>query len=148
MANHPRTDIRHKLVDFLKGHTGAGDNVEPNRVRPVHESDLPKILVYTLQEPADNSIERDELPTRRDLQVVIECLEKKSATMDDELDLLCGQVEEVLAEDDTVDGLMNDLQYTGTAMSIQREGQYEMGSAALTYDGNYFTRQITGLKIP
>ena len=147
MSNHPRKAIRDKIVELIKGHTVAGDNVQANRVRPVNESDLPKILVYTREEPADNLIARDELPVKRDLQLVVECLQKISSNLDDELDLMCGQVEEVLGEDDTLDGLVNDLQYTGVSISRQREGDQLMGSAALSYDCNYFTRQITGLKI-
>lgn len=90
-----RKFVRHAVAQILRGQTAAGQNVIPGRIVEPESETFPLILVYT---PREDLSKYDEAPRRylRDLTVRVEVLvrqEVNGATVDDQLDDLCEQVE-------------------------------------------------------
>jgi hypothetical protein len=142
MDLHPRTVIRHKIVEeLIAAATQAGTRVYANRVLPVAKSELPVILVYIQNEPTDREL--DELPYNREPRTIIEALQKNGDDLDDKLDELAREIEMTFQGDKTLSGLTDDFKLTNTNIAIKEEGGAMLGSISLTYNTPYHTVDLT-----
>ena len=145
MNNVYRPEIRLAIVDTLKGKTNVGDNVIPNRVRPIQRHDFPAILVYFKEESAQWD---KDLPFERIGVVYCEILAIESSDLDDELDAIALQVEEALGKDYTLGDKVNEMRYAGMpTYDKDTTGGIEIGSMVLQYDVQYMTRTPSGFII-
>lgn len=102
MANHLHRQIREAVAADLTGLTTSAAHVYPNRLHPFEASSLPGLRI---------SIESDSVspltvhqPHMQDHQLVlvVECVAKASADLDDICDLMSQEVEVALAGGVTV----------------------------------------------
>lgn len=130
--------IREKFKTILSGHTNAGSRVFENRARPIWQTDLPALLIFTEDESVSVFSEAPR-EYRRNLSLVVECYAAAKDDLDDVLDTLSGQVEDLVELDDSLGGLANATTLTKTEMNIIDDGQNLTGTARLTFSVDYFT---------
>jgi hypothetical protein len=150
--NHPRQRIRQAFQAALDGRTVAGGRIWTNRPSPLSQGpsalgglrELPAVLVYTRDERAQVF---DESPRRyrRHAELMAECALEVGAdtAIDDDLDAFAQQVETAILADDTLGGIANDTQLTGTTMAIVDAGARLIGAVVLSFQVEYFTHAPT-----
>lgn len=140
---HPRELIRKQAVAVLLGATNAGASVYASRVAPLisngWQSELPAIIVYTMDESAEifNQAPREY---RRRVELVVEIHAEGNEALDDTLDTLARQVERLLLMDDTLGGTANDLQYVRSRMVLLDQSEHLTGACRLIFEAEYFDR--------
>lgn len=141
---HKRDTIRKQVVQVLSGQTAAGTRVFANRVKPFMSngwtSELPAIVVYTLDEQADifNDAPREY---RRTVQVMVEIQAAADEALDDVLDDIADRVELLLMRDDTLAGTVNDLKMARTRMALKEQGETLIGACMIQFDAEYLDRR-------
>lgn len=139
--SHPRKKIRDYVKDVLKnGGTLAGENVFTNRRIHIDHDCLAEIVIHTESEAVSLL---DQAPKRykRDLNIVLEIF-TKGITEDeqqDKLDLLCWQIENLLAQDDDWGGNINHVNLTNVRLEFQENGTNPIGACIMTYQAEYLT---------
>ncbi len=136
MGNN-RKQIREKIAALLVNETIAGARVFETRTTPIWEADLPAITVYTESE----SCAVFDYPRRyrRNLTLAVEVFAEANDNLDDTLDTLSAQVEDLLTTDESLGGLVNDTQITGTEVNLVADGKITVGSAKISLAIEYFT---------
>ena len=140
---HPRELIRKQAVAVLLGATNAGASVYASRVAPLisngWQSELPAIIVYTMDETAEifNQAPKEY---RRRVELVVEIHAEGNEALDDTLDTLARQVERLLLMDDTLGDTVNDLQYVRSRMVLLDQSEHLTGACRLIFDAEYFDR--------
>lgn len=140
---HPRELIRKQAVAVLLGATNAGVSVYASRVAPLisngWQSELPAIIVYTMDESAEifNQAPREY---RRRVELVVEIHAEGNEALDDMLDTLARQVERLLLMDDTLGDTVNDLQYVRSRMVLLDQSEHLTGACRLIFEAEYFDR--------
>lgn len=134
-----RKQIRAAIVEALVDNTDADDRVYPNRVLPLHETELPAILVKTPSEAVSIYAVASPIEYERRLQVQIEILADATALLDDVLDILGQQVEAALFEQvtHTLGELCHDVTLVSCETTLDKEGETQIGSLILTYEVVY-----------
>jgi len=136
---HVRTQIRNAIAASLDGLTTTASNVVASRIKP--ERDFPSLSVYTVDE--DNEFETMGSPRgeKRDLEVIIEAHVEAVTGFDDQLDLICQEIEEQLAGDASLKikngGLLYDLYLSRTSIDLLKETATPTGIAKLQYFAEY-----------
>jgi len=135
---HVRQQIREAVATAISP-TGVG--VFQSRVYDLESGDLPAFKIYTLSE----GTERDSLSyprgTRRQLQLVIECVAKAVSDLDDTLDDLCAQAEAAIVEDITLGGLSTDAYLETTTIELNDGGDQPHGVAAMSWIVEYRVKE-------
>ncbi len=135
MANN-RPAIRSALKAMLSGNTGAGTNVYSHRQTRLWESELPAILIYSNQEPAQPESLRSTRSIRN-LELTIEVRLEASANVDDEVDVLLGEIEVLIVANQSLSGTVLSTTLSNTEIRIDSEGQNDIGVGVLTYECKY-----------
>lgn len=138
--------IRRKVRDHVVARLVAAvppalipGGVLKSRVRPLTESELPAILVYTAKEEARVANQEGDLERR--LELIIDARVSDGDDHDDLLDELSVAIETAMAGDDNLDGLaLDDAILTATQIGILGgEGVATNASAQLTYAIRLYT---------
>ena len=138
---HARTQIRKAVVTLLKDNTSAGSNVFEARVYPINEPKLPALLVYTKQETVgEQSISRPRTH-QRELMLTIEAYVKARGNVDELTDDLALEVEQLIATDPTLGGLVKDIVLDTTETQFLDEGERPIAVAVLTYSILYVVKE-------
>jgi hypothetical protein len=134
---HKRAQIKARIQTVLTGLSTTGSNVFQSRTYPIATSDLPGLLIYANSE----SIQRLEIGIQnrqqRTLDLVIEAVAKGN-TAESTLDSITVEVEEAMANDQTLNGLAIDSQITDTSIR-QASAESEFFIATLRYTVLYRT---------
>lgn len=134
-----RKDIREKAVALLKAAvTEVSNRVFENRMRPVFQSELPCIVVYSRNESAEISSQAPR-EYKRTLRLVAEIIAKADETVDDTLDLLARKVEKAFFVNETLDSLVGDTVLGETEIEISGEGQTLHGACRMEWLVEYYT---------
>ena len=75
----------------------------------------------------------------RDLSLVVDAYVRAVDTFDDDVDALCVQIEETIAADYTLNGLVKDSVLTSTEIDFDGDAERPVGVARLTYTIRYVT---------
>jgi hypothetical protein len=75
----------------------------------------------------------------RDLSVSVDAYVRVNDKFDDDIDALCVQIEETIAADYTLNGLVKDTILTSTEIDFDGEAEKPVGVARLTYTIRYVT---------
>lgn len=137
MANN-RQAIRTAVQAMLLGNTDADQNVYKNRESKLWQSELPSILIYTLQEPSTS----ESLQSRRyirDLELLIKVKVEATESVDDVLDALVGEVEDLINADRSLSGTVLSTVQQNTEITIESEGENDVGTAILTFTCKYIS---------
>lgn len=139
--SHARTQIRQAVVALLNGNTEAGNRVFSSRVHPLDDAKLPALLVYTPQENiGERSMQRPRTQQRQ-LQLAVEGYLKARGDIDAEADALALEVEQLIAADPTLAGLVKDIMLESTATQLSGEGERPVAVITLTFAVLYCVKE-------
>jgi hypothetical protein len=136
---HVRQQIRDAVATTLTtAVTLVSSRVYTTRVHPLNEDLLPAISVYTGSE-ASERYNIGVTDVTRNLSLEIDIYVRETSTFDDDVDAIAVQVEEAMANDFTIGGLVKSSVLTSTAIQFDGEADQILGVAKLTYAVRYVT---------
>ena len=142
MADHVRKQIRARLLSVLTGLTTTTSNVFASRVTPLADSELPAILVDTLESGeirAGSAFGPGRL-LERSLTVTIGVAVKQTSGYQDTLDQIYKEVEIAIAGDNTLNGLAKYAQpMAEPAVELSGEGEKPIAAGRMNYEVVYVT---------
>lgn len=128
-----RMEVRHAVRDRLIDATAAGDRVYVTRKRSVWSSKLPALAVYTTEETEPELVSASEpLIWRRELVVAVDVLvDESDGIPDDQVDLICQQVEQAIFGGERLLGLewLHDLVHAGVQFRFDGDAKRLKGAA-------------------
>ena len=131
--SHARTQIRQAVIALLKGNTGAGNNVFEARIYPIDDPKLPALLVYTkLETLGEQSMSRPRTQ-QRELRLSIEVYVKARGKVDEDTDALALEIEQLIAADVTLGGLVKDMVLDTTETQFSDDGERPVAVAVMNY---------------
>lgn len=130
---HARTQIRKAVVNALKGNTAAGTRVYESRVYALDDPKLPALLVFTPQESMGQPSMQRPRTQMRQLQLMVEGYLKARGDIDSDADALALEVEQLIAADPTLGGLVKDAMLDTTATRLSGEGEKPVAIVSLTF---------------
>lgn len=131
--SHARTQIRQAVIALLKGNTSAGNNVFEARVYPIDDPKLPALLVYTkLETLGEQSMSRPRTQ-QRELRLSIEVYVKARGKVDEDTDALALEIEQLIAADVTLGGLVKDMVLDTTETQFSDDGDRPVAVAVMNY---------------
>lgn len=144
MADHVRTQIRDAAIAKLSGLATTGSRVFGGRpeTRPLQESDLPGLLVYTAEE--ESAAESGTIGTRRLMrtcQLVVHGFAQGTGDVDKTLDTIAKEVEAALAADPTLGGRAKDLVIASTTKESADDAAQPAWTVRLSFVCEYSTRE-------
>jgi len=138
---HARTQIRNAVTALLKGNTTAGDNVFEARVYPLNDPKLPALLIYTKQETVGEQSMSRPRTQQRELMVTIEAYVKARGNVDEDTDTLAMEIEQLVATDPTLGGLVKDTALDTTETQFSDDGEKPVAVAILTFSVLYTVKE-------
>lgn len=102
MANHLHRQIREAVATDLTGLTTSGARVYPNRLHPFEASSLPGLRIAVESDQVTPLTVHQPVLQQRQIALVVECVAKASADLDDTCDAMANEVEIALAGGVTV----------------------------------------------
>ena len=136
---HKRAQIKARIQTVLTGLATTGSNVFLSRTYPIATSSVPGLLIYANSE----TVERLEIGIQnrqqRNLDLVIEAVAKGN-TAESTLDQVTVEVEEAMANDQTLNNLAIDSRITDTQIR-QASAESEFFIATLRYEILYRTTE-------
>jgi hypothetical protein len=137
MADHVRKQIRDAAATVLGNLTTTSTRVYPSRVHELQDNELPGLRLYTQNEDIEPMTMGPSL--MRNLELVVEACVKKSDTYDDDMDLVCKEVEVALAAAATLSGKCKDVILRRTEIEFDDKGEKPVGVARMTFNVVYMT---------
>jgi len=144
MADHVRTQIRDAALDLIDALTTTGSRAYAGRPgsRPLQESELPALLVYTNEEEAEYvSGQQGARRIQRNCQLMVHGFAQGTGDIDKTLDTIAKEVEEALMAAPTLGGKAKDLFLTNTTKESDPEAQKPTWEIVLTFTCEYHTRE-------
>ncbi len=139
--SHARTQIRQAVIALLKGNTSAGNNVFEARVYPIDDPKLPALLVYTkLETLGEQSMSRPRTQ-QRELRLSIEVYVKARGKVDEDTDALALEIEQLIAADVTLGGLVKDMVLDTTETQFSDDGERPVAVAVMNYAILYIVKE-------
>lgn len=138
---HARTQIRNAVTTLLKSNTTAGDNVFEARVYPINDPKLPALLIYTKQETAGEQSMSRPRTQQRELMVTVEAYVKERGNVDEATDTLAMEIEQLVAADPTLGGLVKDTALDTTETQFSDDGEKPIAVAVLTFSVLYVVKE-------
>jgi hypothetical protein len=131
---HVRNQIRDAVVALLTGLPETGSRVYKARVYPLHQVQLPGLLVFTKEEDSQRLNQNGDLV--RDLVILVQAYVRATAAMDDDIDQIAVECEEALESDPTLSGLVKNYAGIGAtriSTGVQNEMPYGVGEFEFLY---------------
>ena len=139
---HVRQQIRSAIITQVTGLTTTALNVFEHRVHPLAEDDLPALVVSTTSEGSSMAT-IGGMGTVASLQcnlaISIEGYVKATSSVAQTLDTIAEEIEIALGDDETLGGLVESIELSGTTIEITAEGDQPVGVVKLDYDVVYRT---------
>jgi len=132
---HKRTLIADAIVKKLKGKTIAGDNVAYSYTVKPSMTQMPIILVYNISETFEE-LSQAPRELRRNLFISIEAIADGSddVEMTIRIDELADQIEQLIAQDDTLNCTVDDIVLNGVQFQYEGdESESPIGSCRMSY---------------
>jgi RsiW-degrading membrane proteinase PrsW (M82 family) len=144
MADHVRTQIRDAAVDLLDALTTTSTRCTGGRPksRPVQESELPCLLVYTNEteaEPVSGTMGARRMAEV--CQLVVHGFAQGTGDIDKTLDTIEKEVRVALAAAPTLSGLAKDSYFVGSTKESDQEAQQPTWEIVITFTVEYSTRE-------
>lgn len=137
--SHVRTQIRDRIATLVTGLPVTGSSVYKMRKYALDDAKLPAICVYTTDE-SSSLITVGSRTLRRVINAMVEVFVKgSSTTVSDTIDGICVSVEEAIAADFALNGLVKSCILTATETDVNIEGEKGIGTARLVYAIEYVT---------
>lgn len=137
--SHVRQQIRDRIATLAAAIPGFSTSVYKMRKHALDDAKLPAILIYTTDE--SSTLATSGVRTlRRVINVSVEVLAKgTSAGISDTIDGFCVSLEEAIAADFTLNGLVKSCILTSTETDVNIDGESAVASARLVYSAEYVT---------
>ena len=136
---HVRRQIRDKVASILRTNVSlVKKRVYTTRVHPLNEDNLPAISVYTGSELVQR-LNAGVTDVSRDLTLDIDIYVRETRNFDDDVDAIAVQIEEALADNFTLAGLVKYSVLTSTEIRFDGEADQILGVAKMTYSIRYVT---------
>ena len=132
---HARQQIREAFAAQIAGLASAA-TVYQWRARAIPAAVKKALRVSTPEEAIDNDGELGAAPSR-ELQIRVEIVVRQADNADDVVDQLCVEVEEAIAADETLGGLLLWCRPTGFEGDILEESAETEMQGALTFGAMY-----------
>jgi hypothetical protein len=100
---------------------------------------MPALLVYTTNEDSDIEVMGIPGTLNRIVNVVIEGYVRNITVYDNMIDDICQEIEVVMANDPTINGLAKNSFLSGTEINYTGEGDQNIGIVAMNYVIQYRT---------
>ncbi len=145
---HARTIIRKTIVSLLKNSRLKkllGDRIYESKVYPVDNT--PSIVVYTPSEQVTEYSMSFPRSQTRQLTLVIEIYAKENSSIDQISDSLALEVEEIIADDHTLGGMVKDISLHSSETIFSGDGDKPIAVATLTYHITYRTKENSPNKL-
>jgi len=139
MVDHVRQQIRDRIVSNVTGLTTTGNRVFKSRVYPLNADTMPALLVYSTTEDSDIDVMGFPGVLNRIVNVAIEGYVRNITVYDNLIDDICQEVEVVMANDPTINGLAKNSFLSGTEISYTGEGDQPIGVVTMNYVVQYRT---------
>lgn len=139
--SHARTQIRSAVTTLLKGNTAAGNNVYEARVYPINDPKLPALLIYTKQEVVGEQSMSRPRTQQRELMLSVEAYVKARGNVDEVTDDLALEIEQLIAADPTLGGLVKDIALETTETQFSDDGERPVAVATLTFSTLYAVKE-------
>lgn len=139
---HVRQQIRSAIITQVTGLTTTGTNVFEHRVYPLAEDDLPAIVVSTTSEGSSMATiggMGTVASLQRNLAISVEGYVKATSDVAQTLDTIAEEIEVALGDDETLGGLVESIELSGTTIEITAEGDQPVGVVKMDYDVVYRT---------
>lgn len=136
---HVRKQIRDRIGTLLSsGVTLVSGRVYTSRVYPLTEAKLPAVTIYSGSE-ASGLMAMGLTTLDRNLTINVDAYVKVTDTFDDDVDALAVQIEEAIAADFRLNGLVKHIVLSGTEIDFSGEAEQPVGVARLTFEARYVT---------
>lgn len=130
--------IREKIVDLLKSRIpGFEDRVFDSLECAIWETELPALNVLSGDESAERYGQGYERTYLRTLDIAVELAISSSENTQNELDRVCGLIEEALNDDPVLGGVCENIDYVSMASVIASNGGKKFGTAELKFEVVY-----------
>ena len=142
MADHVRKQIRDAAVTALTGLATTGTRVFPTRFHPHAEADLPLLAVYTTQEADEPVALGDDPPLDRLVDVVVECVARAAAAVEDTIDTMAAEVEAAMhaaIQSGGLAALVHDGVPLAWEFAFDPEANQELAAGVMTFRLQYAT---------
>lgn len=134
--SHVRQQIRDEVVSRLLAQPGLTGRVEASRVYTSQVT--PYVIVYTRLEEAQDAFVRTLNASQRELTLFIEVYSKAgTGVWDNQIDNICVQIEEGLANDGGMFFMAKTWEYRGINIEDSKDGEKAAGIATLEYVFTY-----------
>lgn len=141
--SHVRQQIRDAVVDAVMLLNTTHRSVYKTRVYPMDRASLPGLCVYTSSESIEPSTIgglKSVSAYLRTLVVNVEAYAKATTDLDNVLDSIAVEVETAMANNSTLNGLVEDVILTSTEIDIMGgDSEQPVGVLRLSYDIIYRT---------
>lgn len=118
---------------------GVVTSVSAGRAAPQPVARAPYLLIYARAEQSRSTELDDERCLQRDLVLAIEAVFASAEDSDDKGDDLALAIETAMAADDTLGGLIHDIELARTDLDARAEGETRLGRVRLEFGVQYFT---------
>jgi hypothetical protein len=145
---HARTIIRKSIVSLLKNSRLKkllGDKIYESKVYPVDNT--PSIVVYTPNEQVTEYSMSFPRSQTRQLSLIIEIYAKENSSIDQASDSLALEVEEIIAADHTLGGIVKDIALQSSETIFSGDGDKPIAVATLTYHITYRVKENSPNKL-
>jgi hypothetical protein len=141
LANHVRRSIREAIATAVTGLPTTGSRVFQSRVYALERTDLPALLVSSVQERVvDQSIGYPRL-YERVVTISVTAIAAATADLDDTLDQICKEVETALGTQGVALGGGKVATLQSTSLYLISETEKPVGQAVMSYDVFYMTAE-------
>jgi len=134
---HVRQQIRERVGSVLTT-AAVATTITQSRVHPLPPGTT-AALIYTTEEQITGSTLTYPRKQERSLTLVVELVTRAVSNLDDALDDLCVLAEQAIANDQTVNGLADDIALASTTIQQTFDGDAPIGSAKLEFIVSYRT---------
>ena len=135
---HIRKTIRENVGTALTGLSTTGSSVFQSRVFPLNFSNLPALLIYTMDDTITETSLKKPRTQYRTMSVIVEGHVKGTADIDDTIDTISEEVEEAMVSDVTRGGNAKDTRLQTTEIEFE-EATSKVGLVRFTYVIDYVT---------
>lgn len=138
---HARQQIRDAVASALTGLATTGSNVFVSRVYPLESASLPGLTIMTVNDAADIDNTTSSNSNRivwANLGLLIKAHAQEAAnTLDDTLDQIEMEIRQALLADITLGGLVKDLWWISTEITLEGENVKPIGLAEILFNVSY-----------
>lgn len=133
-----RKAIREALRELLVDTTAAGSNVFINRSTPLHQGEVPGLLVYARDEEVEVATDAPR-EYKRKVRIAVEAaVAEDDELVDDKLDDLLTQVELLVFADPTLDGCAAESRLLSVELDYDDTGDRNHAGGRVTFEVVYY----------